>query len=238
MKSVRKILSVATLTLVLLVLLTGVASMQTGPGTPTLVIGIGTDTACTGSVEVPVTLNGLGGSGAAGFTVLLGVPVGTISIAPTCVGGPAFTNPASGCFFFSCTVVDVNDHGTGLNLYQIDGVCAAGSPPSISGDQLAATITVNRNGAPADSHVLDAVPTDGAGTFTQVFDPDTVLYNIPDSGITDGAVNWCPATAVTMSGFDAATNNAAPFAAAAWPLLAGAAAVAAGGAYALLRRKS
>ena len=48
----------------------------------------------------------------------------------------------------------------------------------------------------------------------------------------------CAPTAVTMSGFDATTDSPAPFAAAAWPLLAGAAAVAAGGAYALLRRKS
>ena len=211
--------------------------MQAGPGTPTLVIGTGTDTSCTGSVTVPITLNGLGGSGAAGFTVMLGVPVGTISLSPTCVGGPAFTNPANGCFFFSCTATDVNDHSTGLNLYQIDGVCAAGSPPAITGNQLAATITVNRNGAPEDSHVLDALPSDGAGTFTQVFDPQTILYNIPDSGITDGVVNWCP-TAVTMAGFDATTDSPAPFAGAAWPLLAGVAAVAAGGAYALLRRKS
>lgn len=70
-----------------------------------------------------------------------------------------------------------------------------------------------------------------------MFDRSNSEYYFQDSDLTDGTA-MCAPTAVTMSGFDAATDSPAPFAAAAWPLLAGAAAVAAGGAYALLRRKS
>lgn len=79
----------------------------------------------------------------------------------------------------------------------------------------------------------------------EVFDESVVnfadrnndAYYLNDADLTDGDP-MCVPTAVTMTGLDAASSSAAPFAAAAWPLLAGAAAVAAGGAYALLRRKS
>jgi hypothetical protein len=235
MKLARKFSASVALVVVLLLALTSVASMQAGPGTPSLVIGTGTDTGCTGQASVPLTLNGMGGSGTAGYSVLIGVPVGSVTFSDTCVGGPAFTG--GGCTSFSCTVTDVGNGTTGLNVFQVDGVCLSGTTPAVTGDQLAATLTVLRSDAPLDSYVIDGLPTDGAGTFTQVFDPQAVTYNIPDGSITDGSVNWCP-TAVTMSGFDAATDSPAPFTAAAWPLLTGALAVAAGGAYALLRRKS
>lgn len=75
--------------------------------------------------------------------------------------------------------------------------------------------------------------TTGVGVPTALIGPDNVIVNATAQQLIS-----CVPTAVTMSGFDAATDSPAPFAAAAWPLLAGAAAVAAGGAYALLRRKS
>ena len=234
MKRTRKALSVTALVVVLLLLLTSVASMQTGPGTPTLVVGTGTDTGCTGQVSIPLTLNGISGSGAAGYTFLIGVPLSSVSFSPTCVGGPGFTG--GGCTVFSCTVADVGNGTTGLNVFQVDGVCLSGTTPAVTGNQLAATVTVLRNGAPADSHPLNGLATDGTGTFTQVFDPQAVTYNIPESGITDGAVNWCP-TAVTMTGFGATSANSTAAVASLWPLLAGGAAVVAGGAYALSRRK-
>lgn len=75
--------------------------------------------------------------------------------------------------------------------------------------------------------------TTGVGVPTALIGPDNVV--VP---ATAQQLISCIPTAVTMSGFDAATDSPAPFVASAWPLLAGAAAVAAGGAYALLRRKS
>ncbi len=239
MESARKMFATLFLVVMLMLLTTTMASMQ-GPSVQQVIMGTGTDASCTGQVAVPVNMTGLGGSGASGFTLITGVPLGTISIAPTCVFGGQF---AANCSAVSgiqiCSVADINDHATGLNLYQVDAGCLPISAPPVpvTGDTLAATITVNRNSAPEDSHVLDLLPSDGAGTFTQIVDLNAATFNVPDSGLVDGSVNWCP-TAVTMSGFDATTNSPAPFAAAAWPLLAGAAAVAAGGAYALLRRKS
>jgi len=76
------------------------------------------------------------------------------------------------------------------------------------------------------------------GEVTNIVYRVTPAQYLPDSSLTDGAPMCGSPTAVTMTGLDAASSSAAPFAAAAWPLLAGAAAVAAGGAYALLRRKS
>jgi hypothetical protein len=244
MKFSRKMISTLLLVVVMMLLTTTMASMQ-GPTVQQVIMGTVTDTACTGQVSVPVNMTGVGGSGASGFTLVVGVPTGLVTLAPSCVFSGQF---AASCSAISgiqiCTVNDINDQGTGQNLYQVDGGCLPTGPtvpaPPVLGDTLATTITVNRNGAPQDSHVLDLLPSDGAAspTYTQIVDPAGATYNVPNAALIDGAVNWCPATAVTMSGFDAVTNNAAPFAAAAWPLLAGAAAVAAGGAYALLRRKS
>jgi len=70
-----------------------------------------------------------------------------------------------------------------------------------------------------------------------MFDTANNLHLFAEGDLTDGG-GLCAPTAVTMSGFDATTDSPVPFAGAAWPLLAGAAAVAVGGAYALLRRKS
>jgi hypothetical protein len=74
-------------------------------------------------------------------------------------------------------------------------------------------------------------------SVAQMVDKNNSAYTFTDGDLTDGTA-MCAPTAVTMSGFDAATDSAAPFVASAWPLLAGAIAVGAGGAYALLRRKS
>ncbi len=70
-----------------------------------------------------------------------------------------------------------------------------------------------------------------------MFDRSNSEYYFQDSDLFDGSP-MCVPTAVTMAGFEAAADSAAPAAAAAWPLLAGLTAVVAGGAYALLRRKS
>lgn len=104
---------------------------------------------------------------------------------------------------------------------------------------LVATVTLASCPAASQGFVMDlasGVDVFGSSVALMV-DRNNDAYTFQDSDLTDGTA-MCAPTAVTMSGFDAATESPAPFAAAAWPLLAGAAAVAAGGAYALLRRKS
>lgn len=237
MKILTKVSSIALLYLVLMVTLTGIASMAAGPGEPDVSFADVTVASSATQADVAINLTGIGGDGAAGYTFVFGVPVGTLSFNTTCTPGGEFANtPANGCFFFSCTVTDIDDQATGLDLWQVDGTCAAGSLPAAMGDQLAATITALRNGVADGTYVLDVLPSDGAGTYTQVFDPDVVVYNIPDDGsISDGSVTFGEPTAVELSAV--ATNNTAPAALALWPLIAGGAAVALGGGFAFWRRK-
>lgn len=125
----------------------------------------------------------------------------------------------------------------------INGVCTSGSlTTGVTGDDvLVATLTFAScpTGLP-QGFVMDmasGIDVFG-GEVTNIVYRVTPAQYLPDSSLTDGAPMCSSPTAVTMTGLDAASSSAAPFAAAAWPLLAGAAAVAAGGAYALLRRKS
>ena len=75
-------------------------------------------------------------------------------------------------------------------------------------------------------------------SVAQMVDRGNSEFFFQDSDLTDGAPMCGAPTAVTMTGFGA--NNANPAAGgvmALWPLLVGGAAVIAGGAYALSRRK-
>jgi hypothetical protein len=74
------------------------------------------------------------------------------------------------------------------------------------------------------------------GDNTSLFEPDGTPYIFPANALTDGGACGLP-TAVTMSGFDAVSTNPAAVVGSAWPLLVALAAGAAGGAYALSRRK-
>jgi hypothetical protein len=133
-----------------------------------------------------------------------------------------------------------NPGATGDRGVFINGFCASGVPnnPVIGSDVLIATVTLSGCPAGSSGFVMDMDSGDDVfGTpVAQIVDRNNDAFTFADSDLTDGTA-MCAPTAVTMSGLDATSDSPAPFVASAWPLLAGAAAVAAGGAYALLRRK-
>jgi hypothetical protein len=131
--------------------------------------------------------------------------------------------------------------GTGNRGVLINGFCTTGIPtnPLTGNDILVATVTLS--GCPAGSlgFVMDLDSGDDVfGTsVAQMVDKNSDPYYFTDADLTDGAP-MCAPTAVTMTGFDA--NNANPAAGglmALWPLAVAGAAVVAGGAYAVARRK-
>jgi hypothetical protein len=245
-------LRIALALIAVLALLVAAGASSSGvlasPGTPSVQTTCVDSPSATGTttVNLPITIQGLSDLGAAAYTLYLETP-SPVTMPVGSNAGPEFTAWCTGIGGIPQVArTDVADdancgspHVAGTNCWQIDVFCFAlgglsgGVQPSLT-SQLAV-------GAPLGSHNFTIIPELVNGSRSLVFDntgvsaPMSPIVNaIPTVVIGD----TCEPTAVTMAGFDTTTDSPAPFAATAWPLLAGAAALAAGGAYVLLRRKS
>ncbi len=225
--------------LVVLTLMIGVvplvgASNPAGLGNPTLLVRSTANPNVSEIVADGITNGGVAGNGAAAFTVWFTVPSNVVLADIQATAGPAWI--AQSCSF--STAMSSQPPIGGRNTIQLDGFCtAAASGPRVTGNNvLVATLTFSSAACTANpgGFVVDLT---AEGENTSLFEPDGTPYIFPPQALTDGGACGAP-SAVTMSGFDVASDSPAPFVASAWPLLAGAVAVAAGGAYALLRRKS
>ena len=229
--------------LVLMMLVTAVSANPDAPGTPTL--RWVTTGATTAELRADgLTNGGVAGNGAMNWDIYFRFPSSVAAPYPvvSVVAGPQFVAQAP-CGFQTNVSMNLPSApgATGDRGVIINGFCASGVPNNpVTGDNvLVATVTLASCPAASQGFVMDlasGVDVFGSSVALMV-DRNNDAYTFQDSDLTDGTA-MCAPTAVTMAGFDAATDSPAPFAAAAWPLLAGAAAVAAGGAYALLRRKS
>ncbi len=228
-------LSHMSLALLLLAVFTavGVSASASGPADlPYTAIDVGCAQAgpTAGQAVIPITATNVGGDGVVGFQLNLNYNHSTMSFVSIANGSSV---SALGCSFTTSRIGTVGD------VDFISGTCTSSIPrPGATGASVElAKVTLNIPSAPFQVS-LDVNPS--GGYPTGLIGPNA---NTPPTGgilypATAGQLTACTPTAVTMSGFDATSDSPAPFAAAAWPLLAGAAAVAAGGAYALLRRKS
>lgn len=218
-----------------------VGAQQRAPGTPTLRwVTTGPTTAELRADNI--TDGGIAGNGAMTWDIYFRFPASVPEPLPTVsvVAGPSFIAQSPCGFTTNVSMGQPSEPGgTGNRGVFINGFCAAGiaNNPVTGSNVLVATVTLAS--CPGQGFVMDLDTGEavfGSGV-TQLADRTGDGYIMTPQDLTDGTP-MCAPTAVTMSGFDATTDSPAPFAAAAWPLLAGAAAVAAGGAYALLRRKS
>jgi hypothetical protein len=224
------------------------SSAPVSPGNPSVRTTCADASSATGTttVNVPVTIQGLSDLGAAGYTFYMEVPSAATIPNTGSNAGPEFS---AWCTGIGGTPqigrTDITDdstcgqpHTAGTNCWQVNVFCftlgslSGGVQPSLT-SQLAVQ-------APLGSHNLTIVPVLENGSPSRVFDVNGASANM--SSITNASPTVviggnCIPTAVTVAGLEAASGSAAPFAAATWPLLAGAAALAAGGAYTLLRRK-
>lgn len=220
-----------------------VAAAPDAPGTPTA--RWVTLNATTAEIRADgITDGGVSGNGAISwdfyfrFPGTVAAPYPAISITP----GSAWTGMSPCTFTTNVAAALPSEPGAaGDRGVLISGFCTTGVPnnPVTGSNVLIATVTLGSCPTAPGGFVMDLAS--GSDVFgegvTQIIDRSNDPYTLTDADLTDGEP-MCAPTAVTMSGFDATTDSPAPFAAAAWPLLAGAVAVAAGGAYALLRRKS
>lgn len=203
-------------------------------GSPTLRVIPGANNQSAVIVADGITDGGLPGNGAISWDVFVVVPSTVTSADFTVTAGSAWTALCPG--FFTVTKVS---QGTflGGNAFLLSGFCTQVPVGGVTGSNVTVA-TLNFTSSCSVTGTFDInLSTGPQGDSTDMFDTQNNLHLFQESDLTDGG-GLCAPTAVTMSGFDATTDSPAPFAAAAWPLLAGAAAVAAGGAYALLRRKS
>lgn len=203
-------------------------------GTPTLRAIPGANSSTVEIYADAITNGGTTGNGAIGWDVYFMVP-NTVALADfTVTPGSAWVSACSGTF--STTKVSQTSVLAGKNAYLISGVCLAAQNSVITGSNvLVATLTFTSSCSATGAFNVD-LSSGPANDSSDLFDTLGDVYIFPDASLTDGG-SVCGPTAVTMSGMEAASNNPAPFTAAAWPALAGLGAVAAGGVYALARRK-
>jgi hypothetical protein len=234
MKRLRLIAVLAVLTLLIAAVPLVSAANPAGLGNPTLLVRTTANPNASEIVADGITNGGVAGNGAAAFTVWFTVPSNVALADIQAAAGPAWL--AQSCNF--STAMSAQPPIGGRNTVQLDGFCTTtASGPRVTGNNvLVATLTFSTTACNANPGGFQ-VDLTAEGENTSLFEPDGTPYIFPPAALTDGGACGAP-TAVTMSGFDATTGSAAPFVASAWPLLAGAIAVAAGGAYALLRRKS
>lgn len=225
--------------LVLMLLALGTSSAFMAPKAPdanvtfgSITVGCGvSDPTNPGFAKVRITAQNVGGGGIAAFSLAVQLTGAEVVSA---VAGSGWTGTGAACS------PNFTPFATGGAFYALTGTCTA-SPipdPALTGaDVELAVMTVRApgGGALVGPYTVSLVTQEPFFTIkTEMAAADQV--RVP--ALANQLLAACTPTAVTMSGFDATTDSPAPFAAAAWPLLAGAAAVAAGGAYALLRRKS
>jgi hypothetical protein len=240
----RKLVFVALGALVVLMLATTVSASPDAPGAPTL--RWVTTSATTAEIRADgITNGGVAGNGAMNWDIYFRFPTNVPSPYPgvSIVPGPLFAAQAP-CGFQTNVSMNLPSApgATGDRGVAINGFCGSGVPnnPVTGNDVLVATVTLA--GCPTglpNGFVMDLDSGDDVFgvSVSQMVDKNLDAYAFQDTDLTDGPA-MCSPTAVTMTGFDA--NNANPAAgglAAMWPVLAAGAAVAAGGAYALSRRK-
>lgn len=215
--------------LVMALLLLAVSAVSAAPAAiPVTSITIAVvDATGASTALVPVTAQNVGAPGVRGFDLWFNYDHANLSIdVPTSVVGSNMA--ALNCGF-----------GLGFNYDDgsqtlISGFCTSGTAAATGANVELMKVRFNLIGAPGVYPIT--MPATILGQPSQLTGSQGNI-GIPAQYI-PGELTIGTPTAVTMTGLDAASSSAAPFAAAAWPLLAGAAAVAAGGAYALLRRKS
>lgn len=235
------------LSMVVLVLILGTVSLTSAspeaPGAPTL--RWVTTSATTAEIRADgITNGGTAGNGAISWDIYFRFPNSVNSPYPTVsiTAGSAWTG-MSPCGF--STNVSMNQPSapgaTGDRGVFINGFCASGVPnnPVTGSDVVVATVTLTGCPTGSQGFVMDLDSGDDVyGTpVAQMVDRNNDAYVFSDADLTDGTA-MCTPTAVTMSGFDA--SNATPAAGgltALWPLVAAGAAMVAGGAYAVSRRK-
>ena len=240
----RRILVLLVVALTLLLLTASLTSAAPGaPGAPTL--RWVTTSATTAEIRADgITNGGTAGNGAISWDLYFRFPVTVNSPYPvvTIAAGPAWTG-MSPCTF--ATNVSMNQPSaagaTGDRGVLINGFCTSGVPtnPVTGSDVLVATVTFASCPAGSAGFVMDLDSGDDVfgASVSQIVDKNNDAYTLTDADLTDGAP-MCAPTAVTMTGFGANNENpAAGGVMALWPLLAGGAAVVAGGAYALSHRK-
>jgi hypothetical protein len=218
-------LALVTAVLVLFVLATAVASASPSAVTfDTITSSCGYDSPRPDSdVAVAITAENVGGDGAAGYEIELEFDHSQLTLDAVTAGS---SMTAMNCNFNTQVGFESPPYSW------VTGSCpsAVPNPAAIGNIEL---VVAHFSFVGAAGPYTIQLTTTGVGVPTALLDRTGAA-----TVATAQQLISCVPTAVTMSGFDATTNSAAPFAAAAWPLLAGAAAVAAGGAYALLRRKS
>jgi len=240
----RRILVLCAVVLALaLVSVSLVSASPQAPGTPTM--RWVTTGATTAELRVDgLTNGGTAGNGAVGWDIYFRFPNSVAAPYPTVsiTAGPLWTG-MSPCNF-STNVTNgapSGSGGTGDRGTLINGFCTSGIPtnPITGSNILVATVTLSGCPAGSSAFVMDLDSGDDVfGTsVANMVDKNADSYYFSDADLTDGAP-MCSPTAVTMTGFGANNENpAAGGVMALWPLLAGGAAVVAGGAYALSRRK-
>ncbi|MEI2691916.1 MAG: hypothetical protein V9H69_20315 [Anaerolineae bacterium] len=176
---------------------------------------------------VPVTAQSVGAPGARGFDLWINYDHAnlSLSVATSEVGTDM---AALGCGF---GLGETFDDGS---QKLISGFCTSGTAAATGANIQLMRLRFNLIGNPGVYPIT--MPATVLGQPSQLTGSQGNI-GIPAQYI-PGQLTIGTPTAVELSNISATTNSPAPFAASAWPLLAGAAAVAAGGAYALLRRKS
>lgn len=232
---IRAILALAVILGALVLIPVVSANAPSGIGSPTLRVVNGGSVSSATIFADGITDGGSAGNGAIGWDIYLTVP-NTIGLADfTATAGAVWVSACPGTF--NVSKVTQTSTVAGHNAFLVSGVCLLPQTSVVTGSNVP-VVTLNFTSPCAITGTFDLnLDTGPQNDSTDMFDLIGEVYIFPGASLTDGG-DLCGPTAVTMSGFDAATDSPAPFAAAAWPLLAGAAAVAAGGAYALLRRKS
>jgi hypothetical protein len=240
----RRILVLMVVALTIFLLTASLTSAAPGaPGAPTL--RWVTTGATTAEIRADgITNGGTAGNGAISWDLYFRFPGTVNSPYPvvTITAGSAWTGMSPCTFTTNVSMNQPSAPGaTGDRGVLINGFCTSGVPnnPVTGSNVLVANVTLASCPAGSAGFVMDLDSGDDVfgASVAQIVDKNNDAYALTDADLTDGAP-MCAPTAVTMTGFGA--NNANPAAGgvmALWPLLAGGAAVVAGGAYALSHRK-
>ncbi|MFZ2486990.1 MAG: hypothetical protein WAZ19_02615 [Anaerolineae bacterium] len=224
---------ILALVLCLLIAPVAIASSPAGLGSPTLRVIPGANSQSAVIVADGITNGGTVGNGAISWDVFIVLPT-TVGINDfTVTAGSAWTALCPG--FFTVTKVSQGQF-LGGNAYLLSGFCTQVPSGAVTGSDVTIA-TLNFTSSCSVTGAFDVnLSTGPQNDSTDLFDSQNELYLFTEASLTDGG-SICGPTAVTMSGMEATSNNPVPFTAAAWPVLAGMGAVAAGGVYALARRK-
>lgn len=231
---IRPILAVVSLLVFLLLTASLVSASTDGIGSPTMRAVAGANNQTAVLYADGITNGGTAGNGAISWDVFFVVPttVGVNDFSAT--AGAAWTAQCPGNFSVNKAT---QGQFLGGNAYLISGFCnGARTGPAVTGSNVeVATLTFTSSCTATGTFNIN-LSAGPQSDSTDMFDTNNDLYLFADTSLTDGG-NLCAPTAVDMSEFNANSTSPAAGATSALPLILGGAAVAAGGAYAFLRRK-